>query len=344
MKKYVILILRIGTAAAGLAYIAYALNWQDHTDIEGAFHPGILTTLKGADLRLLLLGFVMTGMVYPILGVRWWLLLRARGLPCSLWNAFRLSMVGCFFNYCMPGTTGGDLVKAYYAAKGSDRKADAVISVVVDRVIGLLGLFVVAGVTGLFMLHEPGARHVTIFIWGTGLTGAIGASVYFSQRLRRLFYLDSLIQKLPGGALLTKVDAAAVAYRHHLPTVFSALGMATVLHLILASATAISGLALGMTIPLGLLLTVIPALFLGAAVPISYQGLGIMEAIGKELLVSPPLCTVNQLVGMLMLTRLYQILYSLIGAVFVLRGNIHLHPKDVAEPDQTENEASSQAN
>jgi hypothetical protein len=67
-------------------------------------------------------------------------------------------------------------------------------------------------------------------------------------------------------------------------------------------------------------------LFLGAAVPISYQGLGVMEAIGGQLLVNPPACTFNQLVGLLMLARLFQVFYSLIGALFLLKGDIHLHP------------------
>ena len=41
-------------------------------------------------------------------------------------------MVGAFYNAFMPGTTGGDLVKAYYAAKHApERRTRAVISVLV---------------------------------------------------------------------------------------------------------------------------------------------------------------------------------------------------------------------
>lgn len=244
-------------------------------------------------------------------------------------------MVGCFFNYCMLGTTGGDFVKAYYAAKGSDRKADAVISVVVDRILGLMGLFVVAGVAGLFMLHDPQARQITGMIWLAAAFGVIAASVYFSGRLRKLLQLDRLISKLPGARLIATIDQAAVAYRGHVGTLFIGLGMSTLLHLILTGATIVGAIALGVTQPVGLMFTVIPVLFLGAAIPIAPQGIGVMEAIGEQLLVNPPACTFNQLVGLLMLTRMFQVLYSLIGALFLLKGDIHLHPApEPPEPSQ----------
>ncbi|MBL4701640.1 MAG: flippase-like domain-containing protein, partial [Phycisphaeraceae bacterium] len=330
MKKYLFLALRIGTALAGLGYILYVMNWSDTFDEQGVVSPGVISTLRDANWMLLLLALVMMGFVYPIFSTRWWMLMRVRNIPCSLYKAFRLAMVGCFFNYCMPGTTGGDILRAYYAAKGSDRKADAVISVVVDRIPGLMGLFIVAGVTGLFMLHEPTVRYVTGMIWMMAAVGVVGASVYFSGRLRKMLRLDVLITKLPGGSLIAKVDEAAVAYRGHIGALFLGLAMSTLLHLILTGATIIAGIALGVTQPIGLMFNVIPVLFLGAAVPISYQGLGIMEAIGEQLLVNPPACTFNQLVGLLMLARMFQVFYSLIGALFLLKGDIHLHPSPEA--------------
>lgn len=324
MKKFLLMSLRIGVAIAGIGYILYALNWHDTLDAQGIEHPGVISTLKASDWRMLLLALGMIALIYPIFSTRWWLLMHVRGLHCSLFKAFRLAMVGCFFNYCMPGSTGGDVVKAYYAAKGTDRKTDAVISVVVDRILGLLGLFVVAGVMGLFMLNEPRVRYITAIIWGSALVGAMGASIYFSGRLRKMLHLDVLIAKLPGGGLLSRIDQAAVAYRGHMGMLFVGLGLSTMLHLILVSATVIAGKALGVTQPVSLMFNVIPVLYLGAAVPISYQGLGVMEAIGKQLLVDSTHCTFNQLVGLLMLARLFQLFYSLLGALFLLKGDIHL--------------------
>lgn len=328
MKKYLMTILRIAVAVGGVAYIAYALDWTDHVDASGEMREGIATTLRKARVDLLVAALAVTGLIFPLLTVRWWMLMRARGIEVTLGKAFRLCMVGNFFNYCMPGTTGGDLVKAYYAARGTTRKADSVMCIIVDRGMGLMGLFVVAGVAGLFMLEHEVARHITAFLWTCAGIGVLGAAIYFSRRMRKLLRLDHWLVKLPGGKLLAKVDSAAVAFRDHKLVLLAALAMGAGVHVCLVMAASASGYALGMDRPLVLLITIVPVLFLAGAVPISYQGLGVMEAVGAALLVSPPHCTTNQMVGMLMLVRVYQMFYSLLGSLFLLRGDIHLHPQE----------------
>ena len=393
MKKHLLLGLRILLAAAGIAYIIWAVDWVDQvkypagtvgpngqiladetvfkvskgdydpTDPEAvltiqdpangitgqvrvkdldtdqhspSFIPGILTMIGQADLRLLALALMVLTPIYPILMVRWWLLLRARGLTVTLWKAFRLTMVGNFFNFCMPGTTGGDLVKAYYAAKRSDRRADAVMTVIVDRVAGLLGLVILAGAAGLFMLSNDTARKVTIYIWLGAATFMFGAGVYFSRRLRTGLKIDRLLRKMPMQGVLKKIDQAAVAYRDHRRIVFGSILVSVPVHVCLSMSTAFSGFALGMDLPLGLLLTVVPVLFLVGAVPISPQGIGVMELLAMELLHQPPFATANQIVGMLLMIRLNQMFFSVFGALFLLKGDIHLHPVRDLDPDNAE--------
>ena len=297
--------------------------------------PGVVTTLRGARVGLLLLALIMIGPIYPIQSIRWWMLMRSRGLTVTPWKSFRLVMVGCFFNYCMPGTTGGDVLKAYYAAKNSGRRADAVMSVVFDRITGLLGLIVLGGVAGLCMLDDVRARPVTAFIWSLAGFLGLAAAVYFTPMLRRRLGVNWLVSHLPGRRLLESVDRAAVAYRHHKREIVLAILISVGVHLCLTIATSMVGYALGVTHRMGLLITVLPVLFVGAAVPISYQGLGIMEGIGIPLLVSPSLCTANQLISMLVLLRLFMVVYALAGALFLLRGDIHMHPQEIGEEAET---------
>src|SRR5688572_21830633 len=46
------------------------------------------------------------------------LLMRPHGLHLSLAASVRLTLIGLFFNTCLPGATGGDVVKIYYAMEG----------------------------------------------------------------------------------------------------------------------------------------------------------------------------------------------------------------------------------
>ncbi|MEX0778018.1 MAG: lysylphosphatidylglycerol synthase transmembrane domain-containing protein [Phycisphaeraceae bacterium] len=315
---------------------AARINAQDTPFI---LRPGIGTTLRHASFDLLLFGLLIIAPIYPITALRWWTLMRARGIDVRPGKAFKLSMVGCFFNYCMPGTTGGDLIKAYYAARRSDRRTDSIMSVFIDRVVGLLGLVLLAGIAGLFMLNDgdPQVRHlarnVTFYIWGAAGVVTVCSAFYFSRRLRKLSGLDALLGRfLKPDSMLGKIDMAAVAYSNHKLVVFVAILMSVPVHLLLAISTAMAGYALGMDAPLGLLLTVVPILFLAGSIPISYQGLGVMEGLAMAMILHPPGATSNQIVGMLLLIRLFQIVYSLTGALFLLKGDIHMHPEREGEP------------
>ena len=80
---------------------------------------------------------------------RWYLLVRALDLPFAVRDAYRLSLVGIFYNTFIPGSVGGDLVKAYFIAHAHpERKTRAVASVIADRALGLFGLILFVAVMG----------------------------------------------------------------------------------------------------------------------------------------------------------------------------------------------------
>lgn len=304
-------------------------------DNQFQFKPGITPTLREAKTSLLVAGWLSMGLIFPLQTTRWLLLLRARKMPVSFSKAFRLYMVGNFFNYCMPGSTGGDVVKAYYAAKGSGRNADAVMSVVMDRIAGVVGLIMVGGIAGLFMLDNLMARRITGIIWLLAAMTFIGGVIFLSPMLRRILGIDYLISKLPGQKFFQSLNQAAMAYRDHKTTIVATIALSVIVHCCLITSTTLAGYALGITQPANLMAVVVPVLLFGAAIPISYQGLGIQEAIGIPLLVTAPLCTSNQLIGMLMLYRLYMVAYSMTGSLFLLRGDIHMHPQNNGEMTAT---------
>lgn len=333
MKKHLFTLLRLLIAAGGIAYIIWSLTWTDQPGGE----PGILTMLRGADVPMLVLGLLVIGPVFPIQGLRWLLLLRACGINVTYHKAFRLVMVGSFFNYCMPGTTGGDVAKAYYAAKGSGRTTDAILSVVIDRVAGMLGLVIVGGAAGLFMLDNPIVHGLIDSIWipivrnmEIVILSAIVVTVtiiYFSKMLLRMLGVNWLLTRKPTEHIFERVSRAVSTYRDHKATLIGAIGLSILVHICIVVATVLAGKALGITHPTGFLVAVVPVLVLVMTIPISYQGLGVTEGFAKPLLVKAGFCTANQMVGMLMLYRLYMVAYSLLGSLFLLRGDIHLHPQ-----------------
>jgi uncharacterized protein (TIRG00374 family) len=296
------------------------------------FYPGLRRTLASADWLWLLAALALMGAMPVLQSLRWQLLMRCRGLPAPTLATFRIYMVGMFFNSFMPGTTGGDVMKAYYAARGGSQKAATVISVVVDRVIGLVGLLLVGMIAGAAMFHDPNCREPAIAIWLLAAVLAGGAAVYFSNTLRRFFGINRVVSRLPEDGLLRRIDEAVVAYRHHRGALLGALALALPVQVVLVLCGAFSGWALGMPTTMVMfktLLVILPLVLLAGAVPISFMGFGVIEPVGRALLVGAELrVTPNQIVTMLVLIRLYAIVYSLLGAVFLTRGNLTLHRDD----------------
>ena len=89
-----------------------------------------------------------------ILASRWWLLLRTQGIHINIWAAIRLHFLGLFYNNAMPGSVGGDLIRAWYVTKHTEKKFEAVLSIFVDRFVGLLSSLIMAGFCYFVLLRD----------------------------------------------------------------------------------------------------------------------------------------------------------------------------------------------
>jgi glycosyltransferase 2 family protein len=124
----------------GLALLAYVIgsNWEPKAGSAGV---GLKTTFSRPNRwEYFPLAAGCIGLGVSITFVRWYILVRAQDLPFSLRDAFRLGLVGYFFNTFLPGAVGGDLLKAAFIAREQQRRTVAVSTVLIDRGIGLWGL------------------------------------------------------------------------------------------------------------------------------------------------------------------------------------------------------------
>ncbi|XAM00125.1 lysylphosphatidylglycerol synthase transmembrane domain-containing protein [Phycisphaeraceae bacterium D3-23] len=299
------------------------------TDGEGPrFKPSFATTVRQADGKLLLLGLLLLSPIYLIGAARWYLLMRVRGMDVTPVKTFRLTMVGVFFNLCMPGATGGDVMKAYYAAKGSSQRSVAVMSVIVDRACGLLGLVLLVALVGLTMLDHPVVRRITLFMWAALIGVVLFAWLYSHPTLRRKVGFDWLMNKLPGGGMLRNLDSAAVAYGNHKRALLGAVLMSLPVHGLVALSIATAGYALGITQPVDYLMGTVPVAVLVGSLPISGPlGLGPMDVVTVGLLADGVRATAHQVAMMMVIYRGYAIVLGLLGALGLLKGGIHLHPQ-----------------
>jgi uncharacterized membrane protein YbhN (UPF0104 family) len=120
---------------------------------------------------------------------RWYLLVRAQEFPFRLRDAVRYGFIGLVANYVAPGAVGGDLFKGILLARDqSSRRVVAFATVLLDRILGLLALFLVGACTLLFSANipdNPKLKLVTLLIWcgaGGGLLGLVALLVPATTR------------------------------------------------------------------------------------------------------------------------------------------------------------------
>ena len=121
------------------------LIWVFHSPEKRA---QMAAAFSQADGHWLLIGLpvALAGEIANI--TRWKILLRVQGMHLSWPRTAQLFFVGLFFNLFMPGYTGGDFARLYFSMREfPDRKKEAILTIVMDRLIGMLALVVAAVVT-----------------------------------------------------------------------------------------------------------------------------------------------------------------------------------------------------
>jgi uncharacterized protein (TIRG00374 family) len=111
----------------------------------------------------LVLAFLLMLPPCLIVSYRFKVVLASQGIFVPFRLAIHWTMVGYFFDLAMPSSNGGDIIKVGYVIKWLDGtyKTKAVLAVALDRVLGLLGLFLLVfifGVLGWDTLKEMPAR------------------------------------------------------------------------------------------------------------------------------------------------------------------------------------------
>jgi uncharacterized protein (TIRG00374 family) len=266
IKGKLTLALKIILAVGLIGYLVHA----GRLDARGLW---ALLTWPNIALALLLIGLNTL-----LAAWRWIFLLQARGFHIPTGYGISLYLIGIFFNYALPGAIGGDVVRGYYlVADHPERRMDSILSIVIDRVLGLYSYFVltlVAVVWDLeFVLNHKQIRWVALLALLIFLAMTVFFLVVFSVRLSRLFgvgffarhiaAVDKLVVALRrfGERRRTIVYSVLVSLLAQLVSLAFFYGFAVV-----SGETAVTWRAVLFAVPMGFLIT---------AVPISPAGIGV---------------------------------------------------------------------
>jgi uncharacterized protein (TIRG00374 family) len=291
--------------------------------------PGIGSLLGQSKIGLLVAAFFVFPITIFIMPYRWHELLKALEIRLGYAQCFVLNMIGAFYNTFLPGANGGDVFKAIYIAQLTPHRTRAVVSVIADRVIGLLALILLAGGISLigFLVadHEDPARPVYIRCAVSSLLIIVGTAggltAFYIPSLRRYSGLDWLIRRFPMQQRVQRAVETLEMLQRHPGVVLWALVVSLPIHAAVVVAATLVGMAFRLPLHPLYYWIAIPLMALASAIPISPQGAGVIE-VCAILLTRRQGCNVSQVFALTTCMRIIGTLWCLLGGLLVIRGGI----------------------
>ena len=265
------------------------------------------------------------------ISIRWWLLLRTQTIHIPFFNAIKLTFLGLFYNNIMPGSVGGDIIKAWYASKHTTQKrVETAFSVLIDRIIGLIGMLAMAIVA--FLAHRQrwnidleaktsflsGSSHILFLIFGIILCISIILISFTPFRRRATQGLANLYNRLKN--IMKRIQTAFLLFIKHPIHLLSGLLITIAFQSLTILGFWILGKHLDMEADLATFFTCFPFSWVFSALPISIAGLGITEGLLSELCCRLGHVHHDSALILALSQRLIWILASIPGAWFFLRG------------------------
>jgi len=248
----------------------------------------------------------------------------SQGIHITLWQCTQLVLIGTFFNYMMPGGVGGDLIKGYYIAQNSpENKMKAVVSVLMDRLLGLFSMLLMAISVLLWERSYLEASAELRWIFYLLCIVFVGFlcfwTVVFSRRVYEWQIFRRILAHFAEHGSVRRLYHALVDYRHAKTTILPALGLSLLSQIGAVFFFYLCGQAMGFgDIPFEIYFFVVPVGFIIQAIPISPAGIGVGQAAflflfqlatHQESSLGPAAITAFQVITLL---------YGLAGAYFYL--------------------------
>ncbi len=239
----------------------------------------------GANWPWLLSGIVMTFLGLAAGAVRWGKILAVQGIHFPAAKILHIFFIGQFFNAFMLGACGGDVARAYYAAKGQEgRRAEATMTVFMDRAIGLFSTLVFCCLMIVLripvFLDNEGPRSTGVLMVIFLGCAVVGICALFRKNVFEHFsFFQRLEDNTKVGPLIRRAYEAFFLYRRHTRMLLLSFVL-SILNVIFQTLACYSfGQALEVEVPMMDYLALFPIITVLMAVPITPGSLGVRESL-----------------------------------------------------------------
>ena len=259
MKNRLLSILKIAISAGLLFLLSRLFDFGES-----------LTALRGMELRYGALAFLLFQCTLLLRSYRWRAFLVPVGVDIPIHRLLYLYYVGVFFNTFLPSGFGGDAVKMYELARFSRKGAESVGTVLLDRLAGIIVLFVMGLVAWPFAVRILPKDTAGVLL-AVSLAGLLMIWLMFRQRL-----IDPLLRFVPGGLGRQVQGLYRAVHTSGSTALGRALAISAVFNVILFLASYSISRSISLDIPLIYFVIFMPILSLSMMIP-SIGALGTRE-------------------------------------------------------------------
>lgn len=169
-KKLILLTSKLLIAIVILWFLIHSAQLKPELFAHLFLHPFLTFEIVAILFSLILVG-----------AWRWHILNALQGIHLSPAETISATYLGAAFNYILPSSVGGDVVRMYYAIKKNPlKKSLAMLSVFFDRAIGLLAVFVMICIISLIRLDTFKQYPQLLYLVSTCTFFCLGALFIFS--------------------------------------------------------------------------------------------------------------------------------------------------------------------
>jgi hypothetical protein len=261
-------------AAIGVALLVWVLSGEETLSAIGDLFR---------TAWLLPAGAVLIALGGSVEALRLELLFRSQRLRLGWLDAYRVICIGTFFNFCIPGGTGGDVMKLWYLAKGNaGRRVEILTLLFVDRLVALTSVLLVITLLAATALDLVTAHESIRFFVLAGvailLASVVAGGLALSNRVRASRLYNRALDALPLGGYLRRGADALYAFRHHRVALTGAFLISLVGHGLLLVLVGLAGHVATPEVPFLPLALLTLLGMIANVLPLTPGGLGVGEA------------------------------------------------------------------
>ena len=334
---------------ARLAARSQRLPWDELTRLEKwqkgwvQGPPELWESLTQISPWIFFGSVLLVGVLLCLGVVRWRMVLRVHGLALPFGRAAEISLVAHFFNSFFLGSTGGDLMKAYYAARETHhKKTEAVVTVFVDRLVGLWAMLLFACimmVPNWSLLTSDRMLRLPILIVLCMLLGCSGLVLlaFYGGVSRRWSGARDWMRRLPKGEWLEQLLEACRLFGRERFFVSRALLISMALNAVTVLQFMLLAHGLKLHIPALNLFVIVPTIICIASLPITPSGLGVRENLFVIMLAATAISVpATSALSLSLLAYAGTLVWSLVGGVVYLlfKERHHLKEEELVQAPQ----------